>query len=164
MKKFNLIQNYNRFIIIYLFSLNKISFQDFHSYVIYILTFKIILYRFCEIYISSIDFFRYYKLNHMIKKTHSISMKVHYKIDEYMTHLNLYTFNEIICFNQLITELKIIEKEFIYNFIKYEIYKMISKNMCIYYYIHRKSISNYKISSKWDNLRVFEYFHLHVLF
>ena len=68
MKKFNLIQNHNEFIIIYLFSLNKMSFQNLHSYIIYISTFKVILYRFYEIYISSIDFFQHYELNHMIKR------------------------------------------------------------------------------------------------
>ena len=88
-----------------------------------------IIYHFCEIYLSSKDFLEYYKWYYITKNDYFISMEVYNRIVDYITTLNLHLSQKIIASHDLISELKIIKKKFKYNFLKYKSYTIFEYNI-----------------------------------
>ena len=96
--------------------------------------------RFCEIDISPKDPLRHYENNHTAKKDHFVSMKVRYKIADYMTTLNLCQPHEVIPSDHRVPELKVINEEFICSFPECEACAASEHNMRTHYYSHQKHV------------------------
>ena len=120
--------------------LKTMSYQDVKAYVTHLLTFRVMICRFCEVCISPNDPFEHYKRHHTAKKDHYVPMKARHKIAEYMTTLDLCQPTEVNCPDTWVPELKIIKDGFKCKFPECNGCATSEQSMRQHYYVHQKQI------------------------